>query len=388
MNTIRRHWVVVVRWTLAAFLSGQPSLAQGWIRSFEGNIWDGDRQILILNPGNTYPGRIMSREGKLIERIPAPGAFATSKDQGPDGTTGDKLAYPGRIDFSEGKFFCFQSSGITWGREGAESESRLLIWEQNSWKELAKLPLKGGLPPIRLWRLGNGKFLGVASTRGTFVSMGRSYPFGILRINQKNQLVVDSCMDLDLEKVQFPEGRKGQTYGGLLQTFLTGASTRTENHIVFASVLGLFWIFDAETGHLKRTARLYPGLTDRMLEGREQLMPGLLGFGVRPEGQLVLSARPEDAVLTTFKLSPYPTAGDPQGKELLDLNHRLNTIIDWWALDPMDGKFTMIAPPDNFPSSIRNENEFRNFNWRFKPDGRNLQLINFDEFRGVEKNSQ
>jgi len=263
------------------------------------------------------------------------------------------------------------------GKEGPRINGRVLEWDGSRWEEVAKGTFPGA-GPTGLWRLGNGKFLGVTLGKGVFVSMGRSYPFAILRVTEDRRLVVETGIDLDLERPQF-QGEKGPTYAALNKTLLLNAFTRTSNRIVYVSPLGLFWMFDAETGALKRVTRLYSGLKDQFLDGNTPLLDGILGFGARPDDRILISARTEDAVLTTRKMVAYPSSTDPQAQQAIDFGHRFYPAIDWWTLDGETGQFQLEAPPINFPATLEDEKQFRNFNWRFKPDGLNLRLLSFDE---------
>ena len=371
LRVLMRNLILIA---LLLIMFGAPARAQGWVRSFDPTFWDGDRQVLIYqNATRTHRAQVLSREGKLLANIKAPDPFQRSAEN-PD------FFHPGFIDYADGTFYCFQKGPVQQGKEGPRMDCRLLAWDGSAWQLVAKGSFPGAGPSC-LWRLGNGKFLGAALGKGVFVSMGRSYPFAILRVTEAQRLEVESGLDLGLEKPQF-QGEQGPTYRALTFTFLVNAFTRTSNRIVYASPLGLFWLFDSETGALKRVARLYGGLEDSMLDGKTPLLEGLLGFGVRPDDQILVSARTEEAVLTTRKMLAYPSASDAQGKQSIDFGHRFYPFIDWWLLDPETGKFTLEAPPMNFPSTIKDEQAYRNFNWRFQPDGVNLQLIDFKSMLG------
>jgi len=365
--------------TLLLIMPASQARAQGWIRSFDSTFWDGDRQVLIYrNSTRANRAQVLSREGKILVNIKAPDPFEPSAAN-PD------YYHMGSIDFAEGKFYCFQMGSLRSDKDGTRMASRVLEWDGSAWQVLAKATFPGA-GPNRLWRLGNGKFLGAALGKGVFVSMGRSYPFAILRVTEDQRLEVETGFDLSLEKPQF-QGDQGPTYRALMSTFLVDAYTRTSNRIVYVSPLGLFWIFDSETGALKRVARLYSGLKDPLLDGKTPLLDGILGFGVRPDDQILISARTEEAVLTTRKMVPYPSSSDPQAKQSIDFGHRFFPFIDWWLLDPEAGTFTLEAPPTNFPSTIQDEQAYRDFNWRFKTDGMNLHLLTFKDMYAKPKSN-
>lgn len=214
-------------------------------------------------------------------------------------------------------------------------------------------------------------------------------PYAIAEINEKGFLVLKDLVDLGLKDALvvpvIPQQGEAQTrgdwnpkYSALLGMFFLNPMIRYPGGMALvARRPGYLWLFDDQTGAVKRFVKLYSGVTEERLAPPHQLDWAILGCQPRPDGHLLMASREEAAVLAGMEA--YPTKknlkhleDEAQQKANFEqdmANLRRWPQIRWWDLDPATGKITEEPPPQNLPDRILDVRTLQNFRFRFKADG-------------------
>lgn len=361
---IRPHPLRVVMFAVSAWM---PLRSQIYFKDFEPNFFDAGKLVLLrggagLEVGGDA-GLVFGPDGRILSSAPRPGPNA-------------------RMDYSAGTFWSYERTAFD--REKRESTGVVRGFQGGKWSILGKGTFKG-IGPSMIYRLGDGNWLGIAAVPEIFQRNGSSAPFAVLKANDRGELEVHTTMDAGLEKPFF--GREGKTvyYRTMVMPLIGAISAflRTEDAIILCTPFGHFWIFDAEDGHLRCLARLYPSIKDEELTGRSphHLLPGIHGIGGRPDGKILISCRSEGAV--AFGMAGRSTPGsDPEAlKAAADEVNARFPGVEWWVLDPATGKLEREAAPEGLPTNLFSEQEVMDFNWRFLPNAR-IKRLNFDEVHG------
>ncbi len=255
--------------------------------------------------------------------------------------------------------------------------------EDGKWITLAK-GVFPGMGPTMIWPLSEGRYLALAIQNPVFEENGKGFPLAILKVNDRNEFYISTRMDLGLEKAFFDKATRQPYYSQLVMSFLSPPFVRAGNYLVIGTQFGLFFVFDGSNGRLKRTARIYPDLKDEHLTGKDDqsLLPGLLGWAGRDNGEVLISARNQDAVIYGYagRNGENPVSDAARARLADQINARY-PIVEWWNLEPESGRIDHEIPPVNFPDRVYSEKAVKDFNWRFLPNG-NLELVSFnDRFR-------
>ncbi len=224
--------------------------------------------------------------------------------------------------------------------------------------------------------------------------MGKKFsPYAIGEINDNGFLRVTELVDLDLKEPlvisvppkagdNLPKGEFNPKYSALLAMLITNPLIRYPGGLaLLARRPGYIWLFDDQTGALRRSIRLFSGVTEEKLGPPHQLEWAILGCQPRPSGHLLIASRDEGAVLSA--MDAYPTKKnlkylDNAAQQKINIEQDQANLsrwptIRWWDVDPATGTITEEQPPLNVPDRIWDLQIFHNFRFRFKPDG-NLQV--------------
>lgn len=235
----------------------------------------------------------------------------------------------------------------------------------------------------------DGKRYFMVSTLSLFSDQDKYSPFAIAEIDDQGFLTVKSLVSLDLREPLIlsvpptgggPKGRGvfNPKYSALQAMTLLNPMIRYPGGLaMIAKRSGYIWFFDDQSGELKRSIKLFSGVTEEKLGPPQQLEWAILGCQPRPNGHLLVASREEEAVLNA--MSAYPTQKNL--KYLKDdaqqeFNYEQDAVslkrwprILWWDIDPKTGLISEEQPPQNVPSQIWDLRVFHNFKFRFKPDG-------------------
>lgn len=214
-------------------------------------------------------------------------------------------------------------------------------------------------------------------------------PYAIAEINEKGFLVLKDLIDLDLKDSlvvsTLPQhgsvqaiGEWNPKYSALLgMLFLNPMIRYPGGMALVAKRPGYIWLFDDQTGAVKRSVKLFSTVTEEKLGPPHRLEWAILGCQPRPDGHLLIASRDESAVLAA--MDAFPTNKnlkylDDEAQQKVNLEQdKANLLrwpqIHWWDLDPATGKITEEPAPQNVPDQIWDLNVFRNFRFRFRPDG-------------------
>lgn len=341
--------------------------AQMATKGFETVCWTPEGMAILKRGFHETAGLLLDKKGKEIKKVPR---LRVEPDKG--------IA---RMHFVDGDFYATRTVKLT-DKDGRKSHEQELLrygpegWQRECWYRATPAP--------SLFPLKNGRVLAIDTTGRLFTSGSKPVPFAILKPKESGELRIHSAFDADLDKPFF-QGPNKLNYPALDRDFLSFNAVRTDDFLILASHYCLFWIFDLETGRLKRVAKLYPDMQDKHLR-ENKLIIGLLGIQPRSDGQILLSARLQDAVLcgAINRPSAMGINMDQSRSEMeawSDFTNRRFPHIDWWELDPKTGKFTAQAPPMNVTTQLTTEKESADFNWIFKPDG-NLKVMPLREHLG------
>lgn len=235
----------------------------------------------------------------------------------------------------------------------------------------------------------DGKRYFLVSGPSGFYLKDKFSPYAMAEINDKGFLVLTELINLDLKEpliFRVPPGANDSTpkgdfnpkYSALMAMLFETPMIRYPGGLALvARRPGYVWLFDDQTGALKRSVKLFSAVTEEKLGPPHQLEWAILGCQPRMNGHLLIASREEAAVLTA--LEAYPTRknlkfleDEAQQKVNLDLDQaslsRWPQIL-WWDLDPATGTITEEQPPQNVPDRIWDLEMFHNFRFRFKPDG-------------------
>jgi|GEM_PF-4749994 len=245
---------------------------------------------------------------------------------------------------------------------------------------------------VGIYHLDGKRYFMTSGVQG-FSCQEKCSPFAIAEINDKGYLVIKDLVSLNLkEPLVFPApttagGPKGQgefnpKYSALMAVLFLNPMIRYPGGLALvAQRPGYIWLFDDQSGALKRSIRLFSGVTEEKLGPPQELEWAILGCQPRTNGHLLIASREEDAVL--FSRASFPTY-----KNLKYINdeaqHKLDHEQDaaslqhwprilWWDIDPKTGSIAEEQPPQKVPRNICDFRVFRNFKFRFKPDG-NLHI--------------
>lgn len=152
---------------------------------------------------------------------------------------------------------------------------------------------------------------------------------------------------------------------------------------------GFIWVINgSETGTPKvKQVSVFKSVSKDLLESGKRLEYGILGMQPSPNGSILIAARTEEATLKSaerFPSLPYRSSGDPakdaehESKLHANFEGSLKAYpeIEWWTLDPTTGAIRPEEPPMNVPRRIETWDEFKNFRFRFKPNGNLLVSYN------------
>lgn len=235
----------------------------------------------------------------------------------------------------------------------------------------------------------DGKRYFLVSGPSFFYLKNKFSPYAIAEINDKGHLVLTELVDLDLKQPLVlpvppnggdtkPKGQFNPKYSALLALLFGNPLIRYPGGMALvARRPGYIWLFDDQTGALKRSVRLFSGVTEEKLGPPHQLDWAILGCQPRRNGHLLLASRDEAAVLTA--MDAYPTKKnlkylEDEAQQKVNIEQDLASLnrwpqIRWWDLDPATGTITEEQPPENVPDRIWDLRMFHNFRFRFKPDG-------------------
>jgi len=235
----------------------------------------------------------------------------------------------------------------------------------------------------------DGKHYFLRSAISLFSDQDKCSPFAIAEIDDKGFLVLNHLINLDLKEpftLNTPKmgtnakagGKFNPRYSALMDMIFFHPTIRYPGGLALvARRAGYIWCFDDQSGELKRSIKLFSGVTEEKLGPPQQLEWAILGCQPRPNGHLLVASREEEAVLNA--MSAYPTQKDL--KYLKDdaqqeFNYEQDAVslkrwprILWWDIDPKTGIISEEQPPQNVPSQIWDLRVFHNFKFRFKPDG-------------------
>lgn len=358
-----RHidWLVKFCLGLALYLS--PLWSQGVISGQDAGVWN--QGSLVFLPRSPFSPE--------AARIYAPGSLKASKIPRPPYEAAKAF---GNVCFSEGHFFWYQSFKSQ-TPEGSFQIEELFRFEEakSKWALYATFRHQGG--PIKLFPLKGDLFLGMSIHPDTFTNTFGSFPFGVLVRREDGVLKIKECLDTGLEKPFFSKLKK-RNYPSLMLYFMQGEYANSGDFLIIGSKIGLFWIFDQNTGRLKRTVSLFPSIDGKAIE-KGTIARGVLGFQARPDGEVLIAARQEDFFLRALIDFPVPegtapdTSGVHHGLGQLDrwteFTCRIWPVIDWWTLDPLTGKVRSEYPPAGVTARLSTTASLMDFNWRFMPDG-------------------
>ncbi len=339
------------------------------------SLWDGDR-LVRLDPAFGDAAHVIQAAG--VTPIPMPPT--------------EKSDY--RVnDWHQGALWATRRLGReaceVWKHEGKGWE-RVAFWQADP-EAKRRIHPKGPFltGPSVVHPLRADRFLALTWGR-TFFHEGRWYPAAILqRRPEDGRLTVVEPMDLGLE-LPFLTALEGkQDWRTDLSLHLLGAHVvRVDDRLVIPIPgFGLFAILDAQTGRVRRTARLFDDLEikDVMSSSLKNRVFPVIGAQPTRHGTLLFAGRSREALLhaATFlseRPKPMPTGPGSEAayrrwsEEQSEAQRQATQLldrVDWYELDPITGKITETAPPKGAHTSLRVvRGSLFNFCWRIERDGR------------------
>jgi hypothetical protein len=324
-------------------------------------VWDGKKIIVLYeNFFTSYRAEVFDHKNVSIEKIPPP-----PRVEGP---------YPGRAHYVDGRFLFARSHKVVTEKETFMNEE-ILEYVDKRWELIAFYRHPKGL--IELFPIHGDLFVGITMHAHALENNGKSYPFGLFRLGNKRDLILSDVFDANLEKPFFNSSH-ALNYPNLVSSIISGQCSFTDKCLVVGGDYGHFWVFNADNGNFIKLIRLFPNVTDRILE-KNELFPGILGFQPRQDGDILIASRSEDAVLNAWKTFPRPDDGViKKTLDWLGQTNKFNPMIYWWILEPTSGKFYEVAKPYEVIDRLHKNEDIMNFNWRFKYDG-NLYVYGMNE---------
>ncbi|WLT32425.1 sialidase family protein [Geothrix sp. PMB-07] len=284
------------------------------------------------------------------------------------------------LAFTEGAHYAMR-------RENGASGRSCVIFSSTdgkSWTPVGKIggDITGFVP------LGNGRFFAYVSLESLTDGKTGSH-MALFRKNDKGDLIQDSLVPypLSVPLCQFtgkrsPEGKPFFEIPGqwmvIQQTFFEPPVVLKDFICVFNRQTGWVLVFKREDGSLKRTVKVYSSIDEeRIKKDGATLEVGLLCLQPTRDGDLLIAARIEDAVLHSRKL--FPSSPDkllpgqnPFDAEKAFIPEQRNSVKAWpdvlyWRLDPETGDLRPDSP-QGLPAKIGSLEELKRFRFRMRAD--------------------
>jgi len=314
-------------------------------------------------------------------------------ESAPKGSLAKDLKIPSELscfhDF-EGFFWANKSLGPKDRREVQVVRSA----DGSHWNPIATWKVDRDSPGCRIYAL-NQSYLGVAIMAP--FKLGDKYSWLALMDAQhtNDTLKVQRLLDMGVgdrapfifrpEVVQIPDGWA----------------------LVFART-GHIWLVQEKGSRAQiRMLRLFPSVSHKAMDSTTAVEPPILGCQPMEDGTLLIASRSEEAVLKARKIAKglAPELDEPGHLDPALLNNpsdkgqaeidkamdayaeRIKKISEgvdakvldlfpeilWWSLDPSNGKFKPVPPPEGAPGRIATVELFRKF--RFRPTVRGPLLV-------------
>ena len=236
--------------------------------------------------------------------------------------------------------------------------------------------------PCSLFLLSPDRVLGLAVHSESFRIENRSYPFAIFCRRPSGEFELEGIQEAGLEQPAF-KADGSWTYSWMGQLWIKALTAQSGDTFLLGTGFGLFWCFD-QKGSLRRMARLYKSLDEACLLKGHVWDGALLGLQPKANGEFLISALDEEALLRgdlLWRQSKAPS----EGRAFLDhqaraMTHLLGAVprVDWYVFSPWDGSLREELPPARIPTAIRSAEAYGDFNWAFKADG-NLRIYSEEE---------
>jgi hypothetical protein len=160
---------------------------------------------------------------------------------------------------------------------------------------------------------------------------------------------------------------------------------------------GYIWLFDRKSGVIRRNIKIYDGVTENSLGKSDEIDCAILGIQATRDGELLVAAREEFAVLHAMKhfdaVHTLEKANRPGGMEKIFENQQkalmANPLVIWLTVDPVTATVGPVPTPIGGPSQLLSLQLLQTFNFRFRPN--NSLAFNFSEdllFREESKGTQ
>jgi hypothetical protein len=225
--------------------------------------------------------------------------------------------------------------------------------------------------------------------------------FMIGKKNTANQIQLDQIIDSVFEKPVFTYNTAHQRFeqnyyfGRELINYTTIRSAG--KIVVIIDNVGLFVIFNEETGRFERKVSLFKEITEEFLEKKTPFANPQLTAQPTNKGTIICVTREKNFVLFAENLFPYPKFGKADMDEATSsltnfrsMQEKNNAItlarnIRWpmwsyWEFDPLTGKIISIPAPSKMPEKISNPPPEWGLLWGMQPDGEPALLDNFGNF--------
>ncbi|HJW34120.1 MAG TPA: hypothetical protein VJ505_12195 [Holophagaceae bacterium] len=236
--------------------------------------------------------------------------------------------------------------------------------------------------------LGGDRFFLIAIPSKPFVLGLAMSPLALGRFNKDHGIKIEGLVDLGLGLVQrIPNSKDAKAAPAVSMRGLAKAAFPVifsdssfiplpEGFALLSDQAGIFWIFD-DRGALKREVRLFKSVTNERIKEWDKIEHAVLGCQATSQGTILIASRPEDAVLLAREGFPrdetIETFKDPAQRARIERleNDSLRAYpeLEWWTLDPAEGRIWPTPAPQNTQSRFMSRDQVAAFQFRFLPNG-------------------
>lgn len=146
---------------------------------------------------------------------------------------------------------------------------------------------------------------------------------------------------------------------------------RVNNFIIFVEPMtGMLWVFDCNSCKTRYKLALNPFLKDDdYFDPKTQVPMCFIGGQPTKEGTVIIATHCKE-YLSSDLLKEISMSQDIGTRQVnytnMELALRINPGIDWWILDPEEGKLIPTSVPENIMKKIETHEDLKRFMWHIR----------------------